>query len=406
MIQHQEIEDYIPVDINRFIEGKSYPIPLFIKTNNKIGSFLDKQAVLYPFHLEALKSKGITKIYIRSIDREILDKYISSQNHKDNKSLEDKLKEYAHLKDRYFRIDPRILLKDTSIDFSIYVRNQMQFTPIVKVEENKEVDISLLQIPLDKDLFVKVSDIKLYQRYLKKIESLRLNPKDKADINLIVTKEQTSLLMKDIFDNQITITRFEQLKELVDNMFNDIIQNTSVFPFLFSLKQQDYYSYLHSVNVGMLSLGLAIAIDLPKKDVLSIALGALIHDIGKIKIPCEILTKIGKLTEFEFQIYKTHVIEGKKMIEGFNNLTKNTVEPVLMHHEKLSGRGYPFKLSGDKIGLAGRITAIADCYDLLTTPKPHKYPLSAYNALQIICREKKDYDTRLLSTFVKMMGKV
>lgn len=80
--------------------------------------------------------------------------------------------------------------------------------------------------------------------------------------------------------------------------------------------------------------------------------------------------------------------------------------PVLQHHEKLPGRGYPFKLSGKSIKLFGRIAAIADCYDALTTQRPYKPAFTPFYALSVIAKETGDYDPDLLKIFIKMLGKI
>ncbi|WP_059176674.1 HD-GYP domain-containing protein [Thermodesulfovibrio aggregans] len=132
----------------------------------------------------------------------------------------------------------------------------------------------------------------------------------------------------------------------------------------------------------------------------------MLHDLGKSQIPHEILNKQGKLNDTEYNIIKQHVLFGYELLENQKEFPKDSLTAVLQHHEKLSGKGYPFGLKADEIKLFGRITAIADCYDALTTRRPYKPPLTSYFALSIIVKEKGDYDPELLKAFIKMLGKI
>jgi len=97
---------------------------------------------------------------------------------------------------------------------------------------------------------------------------------------------------------------------------------------------------------------------------------------------------------------------GYKLLKEQKEFPEESSSAVLQHHEKLSGKGYPFGLKGSEIKLFGRITAIADCYDALTTQRPYKPPLTPYFALSIIVKEKGDHDADLLKSFIKMLGKI
>lgn len=400
----KNIDDFSPVDISRLIVGQKYPVTLYIKEKSSFKPFLPEYTPLSAILYSDLRTHFGGKLYVATEQRAKLMALLASHDaHLSTESQQ--FKDYAFWKEKYFRIDPEVLCNEIPINFSLYVQNNMQFEPYIEVSPNEQLDLKTITLPKNKDLLIKSSDTYLYQTYLKSVEAWAKDT-NKPTLKTIIAKEHANIILKDIFDNQITMSKFEQLKELVTGMASDVLEHPYVFNMLLHVKRQDYYSYLHSVNVGLLSMALSVAIGMSKKDVIEITIGAMIHDVGKCKVPVEILNKMGRLTDFEFQIYKTHVIEGKKIVEGLNNLTPNILQPVVFHHEKLSGRGYPYKVTGDKIGLAGRITAISDCYDALTTPKPSKYPLSPYNALQIICKETKDYDPKLLTQFVKMMGRL
>ncbi|MCL4457718.1 MAG: hypothetical protein M1147_00915 [Nitrospirae bacterium] len=99
-------------------------------------------------------------------------------------------------------------------------------------------------------------------------------------------------------------------------------------------------------------------------------------------------------------------MEGEKILRGNKEVPNESFDAILQHHEKLTGKGYPMKLHDSEIKLPGRITAIADCYDSLTTPRLFKASNTPYGALTIISREKNDYDPELLKEFIKMLAKI
>jgi putative two-component system response regulator len=134
-----------------------------------------------------------------------------------------------------------------------------------------------------------------------------------------------------------------------------------------------------------------------------------LHDVGKMAIPDAILTKPGKLTPEEFEIMKTHVVLGaatiKKATEelGFTSFLDMGLELCLTHHEKWNGTGYPYKLSGEAIALSGRILAIADVYDALTSIRPYKEPFSHEKSVQIIVEGKgTHFDPELTDSFLQI----
>ncbi len=156
----------------------------------------------------------------------------------------------------------------------------------------------------------------------------------------------------------------------------------------------------------MHSVGLGVAVNLPRPQIELLGMGAMLHDVGKSAIPGDILNKQGKLDDMEYMIIKTHVTEGEKILRSNPDVPPQAMPAALQHHEKLSGRGYPAGLKGTEINLFGRIVAIADCYDALTTKRPYKAPMTPFYALSIIAKETGDYDQELLKVFIKMLGKI
>ncbi len=151
-----------------------------------------------------------------------------------------------------------------------------------------------------------------------------------------------------------------------------------------AIDAKDKYTKDHSSSVSRYSVALAKAINLPEKEIESIKLGSLLHDIGKIGIPEDVLRKPDRLTDEEYKIIQQHPSIGVKKILEPNPLLHDLIPIVKYHHEKWDGTGYPDKLKGDQIPLAARIVAIADTYHALISDRPYRKGLSVEKACSIL----------------------
>ena len=137
---------------------------------------------------------------------------------------------------------------------------------------------------------------------------------------------------------------FHSIDNLADELISEILSNKNVLLSLVDIKSMDNYTYAHCVNVAVISLVLGISLNLPKKHLKYLCVGALLHDIGKSFVPKEILQKPSKLTESEFEIIKNHPKYGHDFIKKIYNFSSHINSIVLQHHERFDGLGYPNKL--------------------------------------------------------------
>jgi putative two-component system response regulator len=157
----------------------------------------------------------------------------------------------------------------------------------------------------------------------------------------------------------------------------------------------------HLIRMGNYCVLLAEKLGLSEKEVENILYSAPLHDIGKIGIPDKILMKPGKLTKAEFEIMKTHTTIGSKILSNSKSEILQTGQTIaLSHHEKWNGRGYPMGLAGKDIPLVGRIVALADVFDAVTSERPYKKAYSIETACEIIREEKgQHFDPKLVDIF-------
>ena len=171
---------------------------------------------------------------------------------------------------------------------------------------------------------------------------------------------------------------------VIEDMVDEILKNRKVMINVVDLRTYDDYTFSHCLNVAFLSVVLGTVMKLSRKALQELALGAMVHDIGKIFIDKNILNKKGKLTEEEYEIVKGHVQKGFDYLNPKGDLTESAMKTVLQHHEKYGGGGYPNGLSGNDIHIFGRISALTDVYDALTSNRPYREAMLPSDAVEYI----------------------
>src|SRR5947207_3049274 len=171
----------------------------------------------------------------------------------------------------------------------------------------------------------------------------------------------------------------------------------------FAIDAKDHYTQGHSQKVSAYAALIAEAMEMSEAEIDEIRLGAVLHDIGKVGIPEQILNKSGPLNPDEWETMKSHVIFGAKILEPLTPLARIR-EMVHHHHEYFDGSGYPDALRGEQIPLGARIVAVADAYDTITSDRTYKKGRSAEGALAELDRcANAQFDARIVEIFVRVM---
>ncbi|WP_024611912.1 MULTISPECIES: HD-GYP domain-containing protein [unclassified Pseudoalteromonas] len=193
-------------------------------------------------------------------------------------------------------------------------------------------------------------------------------------------------------------------RELASGFMDSVFRNQDALACLTQMRQKDAYLLEHSINVSILMSIFAKHLGIEKEIIEQLTTGALLHDIGKIKIPDEILNKPGRFTDDEFTIMKNHALYSKEILEE-SGLTGVAVDIAGMHHERLDGKGYPFGKKGDEISQYVRMASIVDVYDALTAERVYKAgmePIKAFKILKDGCPDS--FDPVLLTKFIQCIG--
>jgi putative two-component system response regulator len=213
---------------------------------------------------------------------------------------------------------------------------------------------------------------------------------------------ETRALYKQVEEHNYTLTaRVEERTHELAEARIEILQRLAL-----AAEYRDDETGQHTQRVGMLASMLAQAIDRPAEEIDLLRLAAPLHDVGKIGIPDLILLKPGKLSIDEFTVMKSHTLIGGQILAGSRfSILQIAQQIALSHHERWDGMGYPHGLSGERIPLAARITAIADVFDALTHARPYKAAWTLDRALEMIKQERdRHFDPALASAFLSIVA--
>jgi HD-GYP domain-containing protein (c-di-GMP phosphodiesterase class II) len=198
-----------------------------------------------------------------------------------------------------------------------------------------------------------------------------------------------SLVVMNKLLNTPTAQYIEEFKEGVSDMVDLIIIDDDTSSYLLNITSHDFYTYTHSVNVGVYSVlsSKALFKNSTLHNMRELGAGFFLHDIGKVKVNPNIINKKGKLTDDEISEMRTHPEQGFKILSEADQLSEECKVIVMQHHERYDGTGYPLGLKGDNIHLYGRICSIADVFDALTSERPYKTKLNPFAALKLMKEE-------------------
>ncbi len=196
----------------------------------------------------------------------------------------------------------------------------------------------------------------------------------------------------------------EQCLPLVEEIANSVARNPSALISLARLKTKDDYTYMHSVAVCALMVSLGRQLGLDEDQTREAGMAGLLHDIGKMAMPLDILNKAGDLTDAEFTVIRSHPVRGYQMLKDSGGVPASALDVCLHHHEKMDGTGYPQKLKGEQISLLARMGSVCDVYDAITSTRPYKSAWDPAGSIQRMAQWTGQFDPAVFKAFVMCVG--
>lgn len=229
--------------------------------------------------------------------------------------------------------------------------------------------------------YIYVKDEKTEDIYYKEVVPRELKTK------AIKTIEDTfhQLHLDGTIPSAITIEKAApNFTALVRDLHKQIKNNNDLLSLLSDVFTYDNYIFTHSFNVTLYSLAIGMELGLSQKDLETLGLGAVLHDVGKMKIPTEVLFKPGKLSEEEFEQIKKHPQDGFDILRNVQTISLIVAHCAYQHHERLNGSGYPRRIKGEEIHFFAKILAVADVFDAVTSDRVYRGAMLPHNGLEIL----------------------
>lgn len=216
---------------------------------------------------------------------------------------------------------------------------------------------------------------------------------------------------KGAIDNSLQALRLsqeidtDQIKIAVQSCVDSVINNPNALMWLTQIKNKDDYTAEHSLRVSILTVALGQELGLMEKELVDIGMAGMLHDVGKIKIPLEVLNKEGSLNDDEYELIKTHADHGRQLLMSNSRVPPSCIDVAYSHHEHINGRGYPRGISSEKIPFYAKIVGVVDAFDAITSDRVYSKARTTLEALRILydCRGSQ-FDEEVVRAFIRLMG--
>lgn len=259
--------------------------------------------------------------------------------------------------------------------------------------------------------------IELNEKYIKRLASLGITDlyiEDGLSEGIVIedvvsdqTRREAKTIVCEVLKNASASNSVdrEKVRGVARKLVQELLANGKIMINLMDIKSTDGYTYEHCVNVCILSviMGIGLGYDIPSIE--ELAMGAILHDIGKIKIPNDILNKPDKLTEDEYNIIKQHTVFGYQILKNSGGFSLLTRYIALMHHERVDGSGYPVGIEGEKLHKFAKIVNVADVYDAMTSDRIYRPKLPVFKAVDYLSSmSSQQFDSDVVNCFLRYVA--
>lgn len=194
---------------------------------------------------------------------------------------------------------------------------------------------------------------------------------------------------------------WEQMEGVFDSAYTQVVENYSLIESINEMRKADAYLYTHGLNVSLYGGLIARWMRLPEEEVRIVIQAGVLHDIGKAKIPPEILNKKGPLSPEEMEQIKKHTALGYSLVKTYQDLSEEVKEAILMHHERVNGTGYPLGITGEYLSIYTKIIMVADVYDALTSERVYKKRTTPFDTfLELEKMGYEHFDPQVMMVFL------
>lgn len=296
---------------------------------------------------------------------------------------------------------------DSILNFDLYVKLDGQLV-LFRSAELPFTERTKLKL-IDKGvniLYIDGSSRSEFQRYLEtNLPEILADPDIPQLRKAGILYETSKSLIEDVFSNPTYGENIRRSEKLVNSTISYLLQGRDAFLNLLRITSYNYSIYSHSVNVCAYSLALGQRLGVTSEKMQhELGIGALLHDVGKSRVSERILNKSGVLSPREFEIMKRHPRWGVEILRETSQIPEISYLPVLEHHEREGGTGYPDSIGLQEMHLYSRIVAVVDCFDAMTTQRVYQNAMESFAALRAMNTKKNGFDLDVLREFIILLG--
>ncbi len=302
----------------------------------------------------------------------------------------------------YFNVRVGCLQPSIDLPFDLYVKIQSRYVHYIRA--GNAISAEKRNKLKDSDrLFVPNSQRQAFKDFIHgQLDDESLDPKTKAEL----LRESSLSLVEEIYENPDVGKALEDSKKIIHQFVKFMEQEPEGMDHLISLSTHDFYTYNHSLDVGVYALGIGRLAGYSQEELEELGRGALFHDIGKKWVDVDIICKKGALDDVEWAQMKKHPEFGLQILNEYD-VSEAIKACCFEHHESFLGNGYPQELPGEDIHPMARIIAITDTYDAMTTQRSYNQPMTPKDAIEFMTTKLKDrYDPELLRILREVMFKL
>jgi len=308
------------------------------------------------------------------------------------------------IKNKYMKIRLNSLPPFRAIPFDLFIHIGDHHVHYLRAGDKLQAEkIVSFEKKAPEAFYILAAERANYQKFVREgLMSDELDTKQKA----LILRESTMVLVEELFERPDIEQALHDARGVVEDFVEFMESDAAAMANLIGLSSHDFYTYNHSLDVSIYSLGLGQTVGFRGMDLKELGLGGLFHDIGKRYVPIEIICKDGPLSDLEWIQMQKHPQFGL-MILNEHNSNDNIKACAFEHHESMQGNGYPQKLTAPEIHPMARVVSVADTYDALTTKRSYNDPMRPTEAIQLMSGKLAGrYDPEVMRALLSIFQKL
>ena len=300
------------------------------------------------------------------------------------------------------------VLPNTKLDFALYEKSgEDEFRKILAADT---IYTSHQRRKLEEkgtaELYVSIKEKAQYYQYMEaQLRSIATSGSIPLRDKAMSIYDGASKIIENIFEDPESREYAEKVRILAESTADVLMSNAGATRSLIEVGSFDYTTHTHSVDVAVFATGFGKHLGMNRDELARLGYSAMMHDVGKSRVPEKIINKKGRLSQDEFEEVQRHATYGYFILKALNETDTDVLGGVRYHHEKYDGSGYPERRRGEEIPLFAQIIGISDVYSALSTRRTYKDAHSPYEALTVMKNEMlNSFNKRLLLEFIRFMG--